>query len=176
MLTSGGPYSQQGLKQWIQEADPNLLEALEGGLVLDTIGASSAAQQQHQQQDAGAVGSSRPSAAQLHLHSSSSDDWLAAVQAAADRVGVEANTVAEQQQEVQALQGVLGHVHLAARGVPAVTLSHLSGTVRLGAPQLSSMSDTVNGVQLDKMLEATQVSNSSCSCTSLCLHYSTDNP
>lgn len=163
LLTTGGPYGQQGLLHWAADADPAQLEAIEAAIVLDSIGGSVAVQQQ------GAADSSRRQQPQLHMHhaadssSSSNVAWVDAVAAAAGRMGVQLTAV---QQELAAgtdaaaaaaASASLGHEHLARKGVPAVSLSYMTAAPVGQQPRVSSLADTAAAVNLDRVLDAAQV-------------------
>lgn len=163
VLTSGGPYGQQGLRQWANDVDPAQLEAIEAAVVLDSIGASAAVNQQQQQQQ-GTDGSRRQQQPQLHLHhagatsSTGAAGWVDAVAAAASRVGV---PLTQAQTELpasdsDAAYARLGHEHLARKGIPAVSLSYLAAPP-VGEPRLTSLADTTASVSLAKVLDAAQV-------------------
>ncbi|KAF6263185.1 hypothetical protein COO60DRAFT_512412 [Scenedesmus sp. NREL 46B-D3] len=162
LLTSGGPYGQQGLQHWASNIDPGQLEAIEAALVLDSVGGSVAVQQQ------GTADSSRRRPPQLHMHhaaaasGSSSATWADAVAAAAGRMGVQLTAVhqelaAHEDAAAAAASACLGHEHLARKGVPAVSLSYVPAAPTGQLPRVSSLADTAAAVNLDKVLDAAQV-------------------
>jgi microcystin-dependent protein len=163
LLTTGGPYGQQGLRQWAADIDPGQLEALQAAIVLDSIGGSVAVQQQ------GTADSSRRQQPQLHMHhaaatssSSSSAAWADAVTAAAARMGVQLAAVQQEHAGSEdaaaaVASAFLGHEHLARKGVPAVSLSYMPAALAGQQPRLSSLADTAAAVNLDRVLDAAQV-------------------
>jgi hypothetical protein len=179
VLTAGGPYGHEGLRQWLADADPQQVEAIEAALVFDSIGGSTALQA------AAAAGSSKDDSdgsirqrQQLHAHvtsSASSEQWLKALQVAAERVGASIAPVAKElpaEAAAQAVEGAsaaeasaagaagFGHEHLARRGIAAVTLSSMAaapGTALSGRVRASSVGDVAAGVSMEGALAAAQV-------------------
>lgn len=184
VLTAGGPYGQEGLRQWLADADPQQVEAIEAAIVFDSIGGSTVLRQQA----AAALGSSGDAAGgsvrqhqQLHAHTTSSgasEQWLKAMQVAAERAGVAIAPVTKELPADAAAASAktadgtsaaeasaagaagFGHEHLARRGLPAVTLSSMAAApaaVLSGRVRASSVGDVVAGVSLDGVLSAAQV-------------------
>lgn len=181
VLTAGGPYGQEGLRQWLADADPQQVEAIEAAIVFDSIGGSSVLQQQA----AAALGSSSDDAdgslrqrQQLHAHfasSGSTEQWLKALQVAAERAGTSIAPVAKDlpaEAASKAAEGAsaadasaaggasFGHEHLARRGLAAVTLTSMAAApaaVLSGRVRASSVGDVAAGVNLDGVLSAAQV-------------------
>jgi hypothetical protein len=160
VLTSGGPYHQQGLRQYVSDVDPGQLEALEAALVLDSIGGSVAVQQH------GTADAARRQQPQLHMHhagvaaGSSSTAWADAVTAAAGRMGVQLTAVQQElaaSEDAAAADGSFGHQHLVRKGVPAVSLSYMAAAPAAQQPRVSSLADTAAAVNLDRVLDAAQV-------------------
>jgi hypothetical protein len=164
LLTSGGPFHQQGLRQYVSDVnvDPGQFEALEAALVLDSIGGSVAVQQH------GTADAARRQQPQLHMHhagaaaGSSTAAWVDAVNAAADRMGVQLTAVPQElaasEETAAAADGSFGHQHLARKGVPAVSLSYMAAAHAAQQPRVSSLADTAAAVNLDRVLDAAQVS------------------
>mgnify|MGYP001807326966 CR=1 FL=1 len=175
VLTAGGPYGQEGLRQWLADADPQQVEAIEGAIVFDSIGSSTVLQQQAGSKD----GTWRR---QLHAHSSStgSEQWVTSLHAAAERAGVPIAHVAREvhadpaaaaggssgssgsstEASAAGAASSFGHEHLARRGVPAVTLSSVAAApaaVLSGRVRVSSVGDVAAGVSMDGVLAAAQV-------------------
>jgi len=186
VLTAGGPYGQEGLRQWLADADPEQVEAIEAAIVLDSIGASTVMQQQaaaalgRGDDDDGVIRQRQ----QLHAHlasGGSSEQWLKALQVAAERVGVslapvvkelpadsaagaagaQASTAGGDAAEPAAAGAAgFGHEHLARRGLAAVTLSGVAAApvaVLSNRVRACSVGDVAAGVNLDAVLSAAQV-------------------
>jgi hypothetical protein len=173
VLAQGGPYGHYGLARWLAEASQQQIEAIDAAIVLDSIGGSVSMQQQDAEA-AGQVGQGSGSVGQARLHAhhagagSNSSGWLAALQQAAQQVGVELTGVeaaagSSSSGDRAAAAAAFGHEHLAARGIPALTLSRLARsprTMQLGAAGrvcASSIGDVPAGVDAGAVLAAAQV-------------------
>lgn len=183
LLTAGGPYGQEGLRQWLADADPQQVEAIEAAIVFDSIGGSTVLRQQAAAALGDAADSSVRQQQQLHVHTTSSgasEQWLKALQGAAERAGVGITPVTKDlpadaaaaasggkaadgssAAEASAAGAAgFGHEHLVRRGLPAVTLSSMAAApapVLSGRVRASSVGDVVAGVSLDGVLSAAQV-------------------
>lgn len=184
VLTSGGPYGHEGLRQWLADADPEQVESIEAALVFDSLGGSTVVQQQAPAgSDGGNDSGSIRQRQQLHAHTSSSGasaQWLKALQVAAERAGVTLAAVTKDPPKTDSAAGTgeggaasaaeaaaaaggasrFGHEHLLLRGLVAATLSSAPAApaaVLSGRIRSSSVGDVAAGVSYDGVLSAVQV-------------------
>jgi hypothetical protein len=166
VLTAGGPYAQEGLRQWIRDLEPAQLEALEAAVVLDSIASSTAMQQSSTSAACSSSSSSNMGTIgrTIHMHHAGragDAHWLSAISDAAARMGVSVTPVEQGvKPDGQAAAAGFGHEHLAKKGIPAVTLSSLpcSPVTQLGGRvRVSSLGDVAAGVNMDSVLAAAQV-------------------
>lgn len=140
LLTSGGVHGFEGVRQWLNNADTALLEAVELVLSLDSIGSHTAGQRlclHHGVQHADAT------------------TWHKAFHSAGQQSNIVVRDVFE---EVDAASSSAGfaHEHFARRGIAAVTLT-CKDTMSTSTPLTNSLTDTLAATNSTTILQATQV-------------------